>query len=108
MEFFFSSLSIYFQDRVTVLPLSASKEGQKAVQGNLDSSWAQFHQRVYAQLLRAQIPEAQKRQSSQAAFCAFGICKPKSIGEIDILTAAAPTKREELQREVKRKKIWLS
>ena len=28
----------------------------------------------YEQLLRSQIPIAQKRQSGQAAFCAYGIC----------------------------------
>ena len=32
--------------------------------GEIDP-WGQFHQRVYAQLLRAQIPKAQKRQSTQ-------------------------------------------
>ncbi|KAJ1498475.1 hypothetical protein HMI54_012641, partial [Coelomomyces lativittatus] len=32
----------------------------------------------YKELLRVQIPKAQKRLSSQAAFCAFGICKRKS------------------------------
>ena len=29
---------------------------------------------IYVQLLRAQSPKAQKRQSTQAAFCTFGIC----------------------------------
>ena len=37
----------------------------------------QFQQCVYTQLLRAHIPKVQKRQSTQVAFCAFGIfgCK---------------------------------
>ena len=37
-----------------------------------------FHQRVYAQLLRSQISKVPKRQSTQAAFCAFGICERES------------------------------
>ena len=32
----------------------------------------------YSQLLRLQSPKAQKRQSTQAAFCTFRICKRKS------------------------------
>ena len=32
----------------------------------------------YEQLLHAQIPKSAKRQSTQAAFCAFGICERKS------------------------------
>ena len=35
----------------------------------------QFHQHCTSKLLRMQIPKAQKRQSTQAAFFAFGICK---------------------------------
>ena len=35
---------------------------------------AQFHQHVYVPLLCGQIPKVQKRQSSQAAFCAYRIC----------------------------------
>ena len=38
----------------------------------------QFHQHVYVQLLCMQIPKAQKRQSTKAAFCAFGICMRQS------------------------------
>ena len=33
---------------------------------------------IYEQLLCTQIPKAQKRLSSQAVFCTFGICKHKS------------------------------
>ena len=33
---------------------------------------------VYVQLLHAKIPKAQIQQSTQAAFCAFGICRRKS------------------------------
>ena len=53
------------------------------------SLWGQFHQHVYVQLLRLQILKAQKRKSTQAAFCAFGICGVKAahkhIDEIDPL-----------------------
>ena len=38
----------------------------------------QFHQHVNEQLLCAEIPKVQKRQSGQAAFGAFGIWANKS------------------------------
>ena len=42
------------------------------------SSRGKFYQHVYAQLLRLQIPKALKRQSTQSAFCAFGIWERNS------------------------------
>ena len=47
----------------------------------------QFHQHVYAQLLRSLIPKAQKAAWFDCLFCAFGICEHKNCalnaGEID-------------------------
>ncbi len=40
--------------------------------------WCQFHQHVYAQLLLAEIPKAQKDSHVNTVFCAFGICARKS------------------------------
>jgi len=41
-------------------------------------------QTFYLQLLRVQIPKAQKVQSSRQSFCAFGICaSKKNVDEID-------------------------
>ena len=52
-------------------------------------SWGQFHQHVYEQVLLAQIPKAPKRQSSQAAFCIFGIWACKNFNlKIDVPTYA--------------------
>ena len=51
--------------------------------GRYDFFFGFGHQRsispaFYIQLLRMQIPKEQKRQSTEAAFCAFGICAYKS------------------------------
>ena len=46
-------------------------------------SRCQFHQRVYAQLLHAKVPKAQKAAWIDCLFCAFGICEHKCYdGEI--------------------------
>ena len=61
---------------VTSLPVSSSVSSLK--QSTFLRRECQFHQGVNAQLLRLQIPKAQKIQSSQAAFFTFGICRRKS------------------------------
>ena len=45
-----------------------------ALSYRIASSWGQFHQCVYAQLLCAQIPKAQKAAGPDCLFGAFGIC----------------------------------
>jgi len=54
------------------------------------SSLGQFHQHVYAPLLRAQISKAQNDWQLDCIFCNFGICALKSYmlydGEIDPLS----------------------
>ena len=50
-----------------------------------------------------QIPKAHKRQSNQAAFCAFGTCSPinwaKHVDEIDPSLAISPTIYQQLLRQ---------
>ena len=54
-------------------------EAEKSVWGQFWlSARGQFHQRVYAKLLRSQIPKAQKAAWSDCLFCAFGLCAPES------------------------------
>ena len=49
-----------------------------------EESRGQFHQRVYAQLLRSQIPKVQKRPSTQAAAGSAGVkAARKHVDEID-------------------------
>ena len=67
--FSLSSLSFKLERKATHPSTGATMSG---------TFWGQFHQRIYSQLLCTQILEAQKRQSSQAAFCTFRICGRRS------------------------------
>ena len=61
---------VEFQNTVVVVGGKGSVDGRHLYQVSISSKF-------YEQLLLMQIPRAQKRLSSQAVFCAFGICVGK-------------------------------